>query len=230
MNHHIVLCVLAVLCDAGFAGEPGPVEVPQQQAVDPLDSLLQTLMNPHLQYDEYCRVSRDVVSRGAEVVPLLVERLRIAPELMQLRILGTLSRMGSNCLSALPELRRLLQDGVPTVRAAAAQCLQTLGTAGRAALSDLDRSLDDPDEVTVGWAAQAVAVMDPDFVVARFENLLERLGTSAGNVDRLTLRTWYGLVHRKIKDEALARDLRHWILVVHFTGRDGFRVADFLGP
>lgn len=231
MNHPFAVCVLAaVLCDVGFAGEPGPVGPTQQQTVDPLDSLLRTLLSPYLPYDEYCRVSREVVSRGAEVVPLLVDRLRVAPELEQLRLLGTLCRMGPNGASALPELRRLLQGGVPTVRAAAAQCLQALGTAGRAAVADLDRALDDPDEITVGCAAQAVAAVDPGFVVARFENLLERLGTSADNVDRLTLRTWHALVCRKVNDDALARDLRHWFLVVHFTGQDGLRVAEFLGP
>jgi hypothetical protein len=60
-------------------------------------------------------------------------------------------------------------------------------------------------------------------------DLLDRRGSSPARVDRLTLGTWYCIACRNADETDLARDLRHWMLVVCYTGRDELRVGDALG-
>jgi hypothetical protein len=186
-------------------------------------------MSDHAGFDEYMSASRELVARGDEAVPLLVEQLPTSGDLAKLRILRTLSRIGPASAPALPEVRRLLQEGSRSVRAASAGCVRALGAAGREAVPDLFRALDDPDEITVGTAARAIAALEPDLVAARLRDLLDRLGTWPANVAKLRLRTWYCIASRSVNDTALARDLRHWRLIVRFTSRGEERVADVLG-
>lgn len=230
MNHRLVFALSAVLWAAGLATVLGQVGVAQQQAPVPMDSLLQVLTGDCAGFDEYSSVSRDLVAPGAEAVPLLVKQLASCGDLAKLRIVGTLSRIGEASAPALPEVRRLLREGSPPVRAASAECLRALGAAGRTALPDLVKALDDPDEITVGTAARAIGALDPDYVGAGLADLLDRLASSPASVGRLQLSTWYCIAGRSVNDAALARDLRHWMFVVHFTNREDLRVADALGP
>ena len=230
MTLRLALRLFAVLATASLATVLAHVGVAQQQAPGPLDSLLQVLTSPDTRFEECSSVSRDLAARGAEAVPLLVKQLPTSGDLAKLRILGTLSRIGPAGAPALAEVRRLLQEGSPSVRAASADCLRGLGPAGREALPDLFKSLEDPDQITVGTAARAIDALDQGFVSARLADLLDRLGTSPVSVDRLQLGTWYCIASRSANDTALARDLRHWRLVVCHTGRDELRVGDALGP
>ncbi len=230
MKHRLVICLFAVLSAAGVTSGLGQVDSVQQQAAVPVDSLLQMLTSGDAGFEGYTSASRDLVARGAEAVPLLGKQLPAASDLARLRILGTLSRIGAASAPALPEVCQLLQTGAPTVRAASADCIRALGPAGRDALPDLFKALGDSDEITVGIAARAINALDPDFVGTRLKDLLDRLGTSPVRVDRLRLSTWYGIACRSVDDTAFARDLRHWMLVVHYTGRKEVRVGDALGP
>lgn len=229
MNHRLVLCLSAVLAAAGLATGIGRVGIAQQQAAIPVDYLIQWLTSRDTLYEECVSVSRDLAARGAEAVPLLVQQLPTSSELGKLRILAALSRIGPAGAPALPEVRRLLQEGSPWVRAASADCLRALGQAGRDGLPDLFKSLDDSDQVTVGTAARAINGLDPNFVSTRLAELFDRLGTSPVSVDRLQLGTWYSIACRNANDADLARDLRHWMLVVRFTGREELLVGDALG-
>ncbi len=229
MKHRLVICLFAVLSAAGVTSVLGEVDAVQQQAAVPVDSLLQMLTSGDAGFEGYTSASRDLVARGAEAVPLLVKQLPAASGLAKLRILGTLSRIGAASAPALTEVRRLLQEGAPTVRAASADCLRAMGATGREALPDLFRALGDPDEITVGTAARAIDALDSEFVSTRLKDLLDRLGTSTASVDRLRLETWYCIASRSVTDPALARDLCQWLLVVHYTGREEVRVGDALG-
>jgi hypothetical protein len=205
--------------------------------------LVKRLIDPYIPYNDTSAVSEvdddrgkgyvsvwgDLVSLGAEAVPPLLLRLPASGNLVQLRILGTLSRMGEEIAPVLPELRRLLHDGNPVIRAAAAKCFRALGPAGREALPDLFPLLDDSDEIAAAWAARAIDAVEPDFVKMRLQELLVRLGTPVENVQRMRLRPWYRHAAGRARDPAVARDLRHWTLIVHFTGRDGLRVDRALG-
>lgn len=226
MNHRLVICLAAVLSASGLATVLGQVDAAQQQAAVPVDYFLQVLTRGDAGFEDYTSASRDLAARGAEAVPLLVKQLPTTGDLAKLRILGTLSRIGEAATPALPEVRRLLQEGVPTVRAASADCLRALGPASRDALPDLFKALDDSDEITVGTAARAIDALESDFAGTRLKDLLNRLGTSPASVDRLQLETWYCVASRSVSDPALARDLRHWMLVVHYTGWEEVRVGD----
>jgi len=221
--------LFAVLSAAGVTSVLGQVDAGQQQVAVPVDSLLQMLTNDDAGFEGYSSASRDLAAREAEAVPVLVKQLPNCGDLAKLRILGTLSRIGPTSVPALPEVRRLLQEGAPTVRAASADCLRALGPAGREALPDLFKALGDSDEITVGTASRAIDALDPDFVGTRLADLLDRLGTSPANVDRLQLGTWYCIASRQADDADLARDLRHWMLVVRFTGREEVLAGDILG-
>ncbi len=230
MNHRLVICLFAVLSAAGVTSVLGQVDAVQQQDAVPVDSLLQMLTSDGAGFEGYTSASRDLAARGAEAVPSLVKQLPAASDLAKLRILGTLSRIGAASTPALPEVRRLLQEGAPAVRAASADCIRALGPAGRDALPDLFKALGDSDEITVGTAARAIDALDPDFVGTRLADLLDRLGTSPVRVDRLRLRTWHCIASHSVNDTAFVRDLRHWMLVVRFTDRDELRVGDMVGP
>jgi hypothetical protein len=223
------IALFAVLSVAGVTSVLGQVDAVEQQAGVSVDSLLQMLTSSDAGFEGYTSASRDLVARGAEAVPLLVKQLPAASDLAKLRILGTLSRIGAASAPALAEVRRLLREGAPTVRAASADCLRAMGPAGRDALPDLFKALGDSDEITVGTAARVIDALDPDFLAARLKDLLDRLGTSAVRVDRLRLSTWYGIACRRVDDTSFARDLRHWMLVVRYTGREEVRVGDALG-
>jgi hypothetical protein len=229
MIHRLVLCLSAALAAAGLAACLIPTAVAQQQAAVPVDDLIRVLTSRDAFSEECISASRDLAARAAEAVPALVQQLPTAGQLGQLRILAALSRIGPASAPALPEVRRLLQEGSPWARAASADCLRALGQAGREGLPDLFKSLDDSDQVTVGTAARAIDGLDPNFVGARLANLLDRLGTSPVSVDRLQLGTWYSIACRNANDGDLARDLRHWMLVVRFTGREELLVGDALG-
>ena len=195
-----------------------------------MDDAIRVLTSRDAFANEVASASRDLAARAAGSVPVLVQQLPAAGEVGQLRILAALSRMGPAAAPALPEVRRLLREGSPFVRAASADCLRAMGQAGREALPDLFRALGDPDPITVGTAARAIDALDPTFVATRLTDLLDRLGSSPASVDRLTLGTWYCIACRNADDTDLARDLRHWMLVVGYTGRDELRVGDALGP
>jgi hypothetical protein len=105
-----------------------------------------------------------------------------------------------------------------------------MGEAGREALPDLFRALGDPDPITVGTAARAIDTLDPPFVATRLMDLLDRLGSSPARVDRLTLGTWYCIACRNADATDLARDLRHWMLVLRYTGREDVLVGDVVFP
>jgi len=221
--------LFAVLSAAGVTSVLGQVDAVQQQAAVPVDSLLQMLTGDDAGLEGYSSASRDLAASGAAAVPVLVKQLPNCGDLAKLRILGTLSRIGPTSVPALPEVRRLLQEGAPAIRAASADCLRALGLAGREALPDLFKALGDSDEITVGTAARAIDALDPDFVGTRLANFLDRLGTSPANVDRLQLGTWYCIASRSANDTVLARDLRHWMLVVRFTGREEVLIGDIVG-
>jgi hypothetical protein len=161
---------------------------------------------------------------------LLVKQLPTSSDLAKLRILGTLSRIGPAGAPALPEVRRLLREGSPPVRAASADLVRALGVAGREALPDLFRSLDDLDEITVGTAARAIDALDPDFFSKRLADLLDRFGTSPISVDRLRLSAWHCIASRSAADADLARDLLHWMLVIGYTGRGELLIGEVLRP
>lgn len=228
MNDRIVRCLSAVLSAAGLVTLLGQAGLAQRPAAVPVDCLLQVLTSDNAGFDDYGSASRELAARGAEAVPLLVKQLPSSGDLAKLRILGTLSRIGPASAPALPEVRRLLQAGSPPARAASVDCLRALGPAGREALPDLFKALGDPDEITVGTAARAIDALDPVFVSTRLKELLDRLGTSPARVDQLRLRAWHCLASRSVNAPDLARDLRHWMLVVRFTSREELRVADVL--
>lgn len=228
MNHRPILW-LFVLLAAGPAIGSGWLAVAQQPPSTPLDDVLRVLTSDDAGLDDYLRASRELTASGAEAVPLLVEKLPASSDSARLRILGTLSRIGEPAAPALPEVRRLLQQGSPSVRAASAACLRALGPAGRAALPDLFKALGDSDTITLGTAARAIGALDPDFVRVRLQDLLDRLGTSPLGVDKLPLDIWHGITRRSIDDPDLARDLRHWMLVVRYTGRRKQRIGGALG-
>lgn len=229
MIHELLFCMFAVLAAAGLVTGLIPTAVAQQQTPVPVDDLIRVLTSRDAFSEECISVSRDLAARAAESVPALVQQLPAAGELAQLRILAALSKIGPASAPALPEVRRLLQEGSPWVRAASADCLRALGAAGREALPDLFKALDDPDQITVGTAARAIDALDQGFVSTRLADLLDRLGTSPVSVDRLQLGTWYCIASRSANDIVLARDLRHWMLVVCYTGREEVLVGDILG-
>jgi hypothetical protein len=229
MYHRLILSLPAVLMTADFATSGNPLAVAQQPAPGHAQSLVQVLMSDRTGPDEYAAVSRELVARGAEAVPLLVGHLPSSDERAKLRILGTLAQIGPASAPALPEVRRLLREGSPFVRAASADCIRALGQAGRESLPDLFPALDDPDEITVGTAARAIGTLDPAFISTRLTDLLDRLGTSPASVDQLSLRIWHRVACRSVTDAVLARDLRHWLFVVRFMGQDDQRVGDALG-
>jgi HEAT repeat protein len=231
MNHRLALCFLIVLPGVGCLLGPGQFAAAQEEEAPEapsLDLLVEEFVHPYIRYDDYLRVSNDLASQGAGAVPPLLERLPSSNRPVQLRILGTLSRIGPDSEPALPELRRLLRDKDPSIRAASAKCLSALGAAGQPALPDLFQALRDSDQITVAWAARAIDAMEPDFVTTRLQDLLRRMGTTPENVRLLPLRTWYRIARRNVNDPAMARDLWQWTLVVHYTSRDGVRVADLL--
>ena len=230
MIHRLVLCLTVALAAVGLATGLTPAAVAQQQAAVPVDELIRVLTSRDAFSKECASASRDLAARAAESVPVLVPQLPAAGELGRLRILATLSRMGPAAAPALPEVRRLLLEGSRFVRAASADCLRAMGEAGREALPDLFRALGDPDPITVGTAARAIDTLDPTFVATRLTDLLDRLGSSPASVDRVTLGTWYCIASRNADDTELARDLRHWMLVVCYTGRQEVLVGDALGP
>lgn len=230
MIHRLVFCLPVALAAAGLAAGVISAAVAQQQAAVPVGDLIRVLTSRDAFSEQCASASRDLAARAAESVPVLVQQLPAAGELGQLRILAALSRMGPAAAPALPEVRRLLQAGTSFVRAASADCLRAMGEAGREVLPDLFKALGDPDPITVGTAARAIDTLDPTFVAARLTDLLDRLGSSPASVDRLTLGTWYCIACRQADDTDLARDLRHWMLVVCYTGRDELRVGDALGP
>ena len=229
MIHRLVLCLPVALAAAGLATGFIPTAVAQQQAAVPVDDLIRVLTSRDAFSNEVASVSRALAAQTAEAVPVLVQQLPAADELAQLRILAALSRIGPASAPALPEVRRLLQDGTPFVRAASADCLRAMGEAGREALPDLFKALGDSDPITVGTAARAIDALDPAFVATRLKDLLDRLGSSPGSVDCLYLGTWYCIACRQADDVDLARDLRHWMLVVRFTGREDVLVGDVVG-
>lgn len=226
MFHQLVLCLSSALAAAGLVTGLTSAAVAQQQAAVPVADLIQVLTSRDAFGEEVASVSSALAARAAEAVPALVQHLPTVGELAQLRILAALTRIGPASSPALLEVRRLLAEGTPFVRAAAAECLRAMGDAARDALPDLFKALADPDPVTVGTAARAIDALDPAFVATRLTDLLDRLGLAPGGADQLTLGTWYGIASRRADDADLARDLRHWLLVVRFTGREGVLVAD----
>jgi len=117
---------------------------------------------------------------------------------------------------------------VETVEGRYAPWAAVPATAAAKCLPQPRKALDDSDEVTVGTAARAIDALDPESVGTRLKDLLDRLGTSPASGDRLQLEMGYGIACRNVSDTALARDLRHWMLVVHYTGREEVRVGDAL--
>ncbi|MCU0978636.1 MAG: hypothetical protein MUF25_05645 [Pirellulaceae bacterium] len=230
MIHRLVFCLPIALAAVGLAAGVIPAAVAQQQAAVPVDDLIRVLTSRDAFSKECASASRDLAARAAEAVPVLVQQSPAAGELGQLRILAALSRMGPAAAPALPEVRRLLQAGTPFVRAASADCLRGMGEAGREALPDLFRALGDPDPITVGTAARAIDTLDPPFVATRLMDLLDRRGSSPARVDRLTLGTWYCIACRNADATDLARDLRHWMLVLRYTGREDVLVGDVVFP
>jgi HEAT repeat protein len=230
MIHRLVFCLPIALAAVGLAAGVIPAAVAQQHAAAPVDDLIRVLTSRDAFSEECASASRDLAARAAESVPVLVQQLPAAGELGQLRILAALSRMGPAASPALPEVRRLLREGTPCVRTASADCLRGMGEAGREALPDLFKALGDPDPITVGTAARAIDALDPAFVATRLKDLLDRLGSSPASVDRLQLGMWYCIACRQADDADLAPDLRHWMLVVRFTGREDVLVGEILGP
>ncbi len=230
MFHRLGFCLPVALAAVGLATDLIPTAVAQQQAAVPVDDLIRVLTSRDAFSEECASASRDLAARAAESIPALVQKLPAADELAQLRILAALSRMGPAVAPALSEVRRLLQEGTPFVRAASADCLRAMGDAGREALPDLFKALGDPDPITVGTAARAIDALDPAFVATRLKDLLDRLGSSSASVDRLQLGMWYCIACRQADDADLARDLLHWMLVVRFTGREDVLVGEILGP
>lgn len=226
MFHQLVLCLPIALAAAGLVNGLTSAAVAQPQAAVPVADLVLVLTSRDAFGEEVASVSSALAARAAEAVPALVQHLPTAGELAQLRILAALSRIGPASAPALLEVRRLLAEGTPFVRAAAADCLRAMGDAGRDALPDLFKALGDPDPITVGTAARAIDALDQAFVARRLTDLLDRLGSTPGGVDRLTLGTWYCIACRQADDADLARDLRHWMLVVRFTGREDVLVGD----
>lgn len=226
MLQQFILCLLVTLAAAGLVTGLASTAVAQQQAAVPVADLVQVLTSRDAFGEEVASVSGALAARAAEAVPALVQQLPTAGELAQLRILAALSRIGPASAPGQLEMRRLLAEGTPFVRAASADCLRALGDAGRDALPNLIQALGDPDPLTVGTAARAIDALDPAFVATRLTDLLDRLGSSPGRVDRLTLGTWCGIAGRRANDADLARDLRHWLLVVRFTGRESVLVGD----
>jgi HEAT repeat protein len=211
-----------------FAAAVDPAARAQEEVAAPVEPLVETLIYPNVQYYDYALVSDELAARGAEAVGPLAEYLHSSNQLVQLRVLGTLSRIGPDSAPALNDLLVLLRDRDPVLRAAAAECIGALGEAGQVALPDLMLALDDCDEITVGEAARAIGALQPQFISMRLSDLLGRLGTLPDEVRLLPLRTWYRIACRKVEDPALLQDLRKWTLVVHFTGRDRMRIADAL--
>ena len=84
--------------------------------------------------------------------------------------------------------------------------------------------------LATGTAARAIDALDPAFVATRLKDLLDRLGSSPASVDRLHLGMWYCIACRQADDADLARDLRHWMIVVRYTGREDMLVGEILGP
>jgi hypothetical protein len=225
--HHRIVTILLIIVLASLGSFWGLSQPAAGQDIDasPLDLLVGELIYPRISYEEYTRVSDELAAQAADAVAPLTKRLDSADIIGQLRILGTLSRIGPESEPAVPQLLLLLRDIDPSIRAASARCLGALGEAGQAFLPDLFASLDDPDEVTVAWAARAVDALEPDYVKTRLDDLLRRAGTSPEDVRLLPLRTWYRIARRNASDPALAEDLRQWTRVVHFTSRDRMPVA-----
>lgn len=230
MSCRVGFCVSVALAGLVFLMGSGRKAMAQEEDGRPsADHLVERLIYPYVPYDEYHLVSDSLAAKGAEAVEPLMEHLHASSDVVQLRVLGTLSRIGPESEPALPEFRILLRDKNPSIRTAAAKCIAALGNAGQPALPDLFLALEDRDEITMASAARAIDALQPDFVSTRLSGLLARMGQPPENVRLLPLRTWYRLAWRNVKDSDVGTDLRHWSLVVRFAGYDGVRVTDVLG-
>ncbi len=229
MHHRISFCLLALLLGSAIAPGLGPAAWAQEEVPVPVEDLVETLVYPYLRHYEYYAVSDEVASRGLDAVGPLVERVHSTSQLTQLRVLGTLSRIGPDSEPALNGLLILLRDRDPMLRAAAAEGIGALGEAGQTALPDLFLALEDADKNTVAEAARAIGAIDPEFVALRLSNLLQRMGTEPFDVRLLSLRQWYRIACRNADDPTTLRDLRKWTLVVHFSNLNRISIADVLG-
>lgn len=232
MESRSVRRLLVLFCWSAFVWGVHHGAAAQEEEVAaraPVKPLVEAILHPALQYYDYYAVSDELAALGAEAVEPLLEHIHADNQIVQLRVLGTLSRIGPDSAPALNDLLILLRDRDPVIRTAAAKCIGNLGDAGQDALPDLMLALDDPDEIAVGTAGRAIATLDPEFVGTRLQDLLDRLGTPAYDVRLLPLRTWYRIACRRVDDSDLRRDLRQWFLVVHFTSRDRERIGDLLG-
>jgi hypothetical protein len=229
MIRRLGFCLSTVVPVLVFVLVPFQTVSAQEEVQPSLTPFVEKLVRPYTQYDEYRWASDSLAARGAEAVAPLIEHLHSPSDIVQLRVLGTLSRIGPQSEPALPEFLILLRDKNPAIRTAAAQCIGALGDAGQPALPDLFLALEDRDEITVASAARAIDALQPDFVRSQLWDLLARMGQMPENVRLMPLRHWYQSAWRNVKDPAVGTDLRHWTLVVRFAGYDGVRVTDVLG-